>query len=129
MIKPLKAAAIAGAVALTFASTAALAQNAAPMPSAKQKVKAQPKAAVGPTVAVTIANKRKAAVVELDVAVSGSPAFKPLLRNLAPGKQEVVTLAHDAICTFDFYVKYDDGETGTVPNVHVCEDGKLNLVE
>ena len=93
----------------------------------KQKMK--PKADSGPTVAVTVTNKRKVGVVELDVALAGSPAFKPLLRNLAPGKQSVVTLSRDENCTFDFYIKYDDGATNTVANVHVCEDGKLNLVE
>jgi hypothetical protein len=122
-----KRAALAAAIAVALA--AGPATSAATAASAKHDKKPQAKADSGPTVAVTITNKRKSGVVELDVALAGSPAFKPLLKNLAPGKQAVVTLAHDENCAFDFYVKYDDGEISTVPNVHVCDDGKLNLVE
>ncbi|SRR5579883_1390770 len=123
-----KRAALAAAIAVALAA-AGPAQSAATAASAKHTKKPQAKADSGPTIAVTITNKRKSGVVELDVALAGSPAFKPLLKNLAPGKQAVVTLAHDENCAFDFYVKYDDGEISTVPNVHVCDDGKLNLVE
>lgn len=121
-----RAALAAIAVALAAVGPATSAAAAA---SAKHNKKPQAKADSGPTIAVTITNKRKAGVVELDVALAGSPAFKPLLKNLAPGKQTIVTLAHDENCAFDFYVKYDDGQISTVPDVHVCEDGKLNLVE
>ena len=121
-----RAALAAIAVALAAVGPATSAAAAA---SAKHNKKPQAKADSGPTIAVTITNKRKAGVVELDVALAGSPAFKPLLKNLAPGKQAIVTLAHDENCAFDFYVKYDDGQISTVPNVHVCDDGKLNLVE
>ncbi|HLJ71211.1 MAG TPA: hypothetical protein VKU03_07835 [Roseiarcus sp.] len=123
-----KRAAVAAALAVTLAVVGS-APSPAAAASAKHNKKPQAKADSGPTVAVTITNKRKSGVVELDVALAGSPAFKPLLKNLAPGKQAVVTLAHDENCAFDFYVKYDDGEISTVPNVHVCDDGKLNLVE
>lgn len=121
-----RAALAAIAVALAAVGPATSAAAAA---STKHNKKPQAKADSGPTIAVTITNKRKAGVVELDVALAGSPAFKPLLKNLAPGKQAIVTLAHDENCAFDFYVKYDDGQISTVPDVHVCEDGKLNLVE
>ena len=96
---------------------------------AKEKTKAKPKTDSGPTVAVTVTNKRKVSVIELDVALAGSPAFKPILRNLGAGKQAVVNLSKDENCLFDFYIKYDDGATNTVPSVNVCDDGKLNLVE
>jgi hypothetical protein len=104
-------------------------QTSAPAAAAKQKIKTKEKTDSGATIAVTVTNKRKAAVVELDAALAGSAAFKPLLRKLAPGKQSVVTLPRDESCTFDFYIKYDDGETNTVTGVDVCPDGKLNLVE
>lgn len=97
--------------------------------TAKEKMKAKAKTDSGPTVAVTVTNKRKVGVVELDVALAGSPAFRPILRNLGPGKQAVVNLSKDENCQFDFYIKYDDGATNTVPGVNVCDDGKLNLVE
>ena len=123
----------AGSMAVTLAALAiaglaglAEAQTNAP---AKDKMKAKAKTDSGPTVAVTVTNKRKAGVVELDVALAGSPAFKPILRNLGPGKQAVINLSKDENCLFDFYIKYDDGATNTVPGVNVCDDGKLNLVE
>jgi hypothetical protein len=114
--------------ALAIASLAGIAEAQTNAP-AKDKMKAKAKTDSGPTVAVTVTNKRKASVVELDVALAGSPAFKPILRNLAPGKQAVVNLSKDENCLFDFYIKYDDGATNTVPGVNVCDDGKLNLVE
>ena len=111
---------------------AVLAGLAAAQTGAAAKEKTNPKAAKadsGPTVAVTVTNKRKAGVVELDVALAGSPSFKPILRNLGAGKQAVITLSRDENCRFDFFIKYDDGATNTVPGVNVCDDGKLNLVE
>ncbi len=120
-----KAIALASLAIAVFAGLAE-AQTSTP---AKEKTKAKAKTDSGPTVAVTVTNKRKINVVELDVAVAGSPSFKPLLRNLGPGKQAVVNLSHDENCRFDFYIRYDDGATNTVPGVNVCEDGKLNLVE
>ena len=123
----------AGSKAIAFAALAiavlAGAAQAETSAQAKEKMKAKPKADSGPTIAVTVTNKRKVTVAELDVALAGSPAFKPLLRNLAPGKQAVVTLSRDENCRFDFYIKYDDGATNTVADVNVCDDGKLNLVE
>lgn len=120
-----KAVALAALAIVVFAGIAAAQTNT---PS-KEKMKAKAKTDSGPTVAVTVTNKRKAGVVELDVALAGSPAFRPILRNLGPGKQAVVNLSKDENCLFDFYIKYDDGATNTVPGVNVCDDGKLNLVE
>ena len=114
--------------ALTIAGLAGIAEAQTNAPT-KDKMKAKAKADSGPTVAVTVTNKRKASVIELDVALGGSPAFKPILRNLGPGKQAVINLSKDENCLFDFYIKYDDGATNTVPGVNVCDDGKLNLVE
>jgi hypothetical protein len=112
----------AAALAIALAVVGAAAQTNSP-------AKPKPKAGSASTIPVTVTNKRKANVVELDVALAGSPAFKPVLRNLAPGKQTIITLTRDEDCRFDFYIKYDDGVTNTVPGLNVCDDGKLNLVE
>ena len=114
--------------ALAIAGLAGIAEAQTNAPT-KEKMKAKAKTDSGPTVAVTVTNKRKASVVELDVALAGSPAFKPILRNLGPAKQAVINLSKDENCLFDFYIKYDDGATNTVPGVNACDDGKLNLVE
>jgi outer membrane lipoprotein-sorting protein len=119
------AVALAALAIAVFAGAGAAQTN----PPVKEKMKAKAKAESGPSVAVTVTNKRKSGVIELDVALAGSPAFRPILRNLGPGKQAVVNLSKDENCRFDFYIKYDDGATSTVPGVNVCDDGKLNLVE
>jgi hypothetical protein len=106
-------------------SSSAESQTSSPPAGVKTKAKVNS----SETIAVTVTNKRKSGVAELDVALAGSAAFKPLLRKLAPGKQTVVTLPRDESCAFDFYIKYEDGQTNTVTGVDVCPDGKLNLVE
>jgi hypothetical protein len=118
--------AVAMAVALTFALAAgAGAETAAPATGAKQK----PKPNAGPTIAVTVTNKRTIGLAELDVAQVGSAAFKPFVRKLGPGKQAVITLPRDENCVFDLFMKYDDGTTSTVAGFNVCDDGKINLVD
>jgi hypothetical protein len=123
-----KLAALAVALALTGAVGGAAAQTSAPAASSKQKAKAT-KADSASMIAVTVTNKRKAGVAELSFTYAGTAAFRPLLRNLGAGKQGVVMLPRDASCIFDFFIKYDDGETNTVTGVDVCPDGKLNLVD
>ncbi|HEV3045076.1 MAG TPA: hypothetical protein VGY52_14535 [Roseiarcus sp.] len=118
--------AVAMVTALTLALAAgAAAQTAAPATGAKQK----PKANAAPTIAVTVTNKRTTGLAELDIAQTGSPAFKPFVRKLAPGKQTVITLPRDENCVFDLFMKYEDGATSTVPGFNVCDDGKINLVD
>ncbi len=115
--------AIASAAAILTAT--AHAQTAAPT-----KLRPKPNAAnAGPTIAVTVFNKRNVGLAELDIAQAGTPTFKPFVRKLAAGKSTVIALPKDENCVFDFYVKYDNGETNSVSNFNVCEDGKINLVE
>ncbi|HLW92178.1 MAG TPA: hypothetical protein VKS78_12890 [Roseiarcus sp.] len=83
----------------------------------------------GPTIAVTVTNQRTVGVSELDIALAGSPSYKPIVRKLGPGRSTVVTLSHDEDCRFDLYVKYDDGATSQISALDVCQDGKINLVE
>jgi hypothetical protein len=109
-------------VAFALMVSAASAQTDSP---AKQK----PKPNTGTTIAVTVINKRNVGLTELDVAPAGFPTFKPFVRKLAAGKSTVVVLPRDENCVFDFYVKYDNGETNAVSGYNVCEDGKINLVE
>jgi hypothetical protein len=119
-----KVVAMATALALALSAGAA-AQTAAPAAGAKQKLKAN----AGPTIAVTVTNKRTTGLAELDVAQAGSAAFKPFVRKLGPGKQTVITLPRDENCVFDLFMKYDDGTTSTVAGFNVCDDGKINLVD
>jgi hypothetical protein len=113
----------AAAVTALFVS-AASAQTTTPT-----KLRPKPNASAGPTIAVTVYNKRDVGLAELDIAQAGVPAFKPFVRKLAAGKSTVINLPKDESCVFDFYVKYDNGETNAVSGFNVCEDGKINLVE
>jgi hypothetical protein len=115
---------IAAVAAAAMFLAAADAQTAPPT-----KLKPKPNASAGPTIAVTVLNKRDIGLTELDIAQSGTPTFKPFVRKLAAGKSTVIMLPKDENCIFDFYVKYDNGETNSVSGFNVCDDGKINLVE
>jgi hypothetical protein len=110
------------ALALALAASATHAQTNPPAAGV-----AKPKS--GATISVTVTNRRATTVSELDVAPAGSPAFKPFLRKLGPGKSAVITLPRDDICKFDLYAKYDDGQTSSISGFDPCEDSKVNLVE
>src|SRR5271165_3678184 len=66
----------------------ALAQNAEPAPTAAAPTKSKPKTPVdAPTVTVTVTNSRKADLVELQAAESGSAIWKKVLGAVKAGKQ------------------------------------------
>jgi len=114
--------AVLAALAFALAATPACAQT---NPPAAGVAKPKP----GATISVTVTNRRKATVSELDIAPAGSPAFKPFVRKLEPGKSAIVTLPRDENCKFDLYAKYEDGEISNISGFDVCEDSKINLVE
>jgi hypothetical protein len=119
------AAKLIGAAAVTaLFMSVANAQTATPT-----KLRPKPNASGGSTIAVTVYNKRDVGLAELDIAQAGVPTFKPFVRKLPAGKSTVINLPKDESCVFDFYVKYDNGETNAVSGFNVCEDGKINLVE
>jgi hypothetical protein len=120
-----KTAAIAAFGAIALAASAVSAQPAA---AGKAPTKQKPPSG-GSTIAVTVTNQRTIGVTEVDIALAGSPSYKPIVKKLAPGRSTVVTLSHDEDCRFDLYVKYDDGATSQISALDVCVDGKINLVE
>jgi hypothetical protein len=111
------------ALALTAGATDAQ-TNPPPVVSGAAKQKA-----VAPTVAVTVTNRRGVTASEFDTAPAGSAVFKPLLKKLGPGKSAVVMFPRDENCSFDLYVKWDDGTTSSISAFDICQDGKINLVE
>jgi hypothetical protein len=119
----------ASTLAAAMAATMLLTAQASAETAAPTKLRPKPNAAAGPTMAVTVFNKRNVGLTELDLAQAGTPTFKPIVRKLAAGKSTVIMLPKDENCVFDFYVKYDNGETNSVSGFNVCEDGKINLVE
>jgi hypothetical protein len=125
MIRPrLTAVAIAALSAAALAAGQAGAQTDAGPPT-KLKPKSRDKAAI----VVAVTNERSAVLVELDVAPTGSPAVKAVLKKLGPGKKAMVTFPYDQDCLFDIHVEYEDGKSNDVSNLDVCKDAKLNLTE
>ena len=113
------AAALAGAT--LFGLTAA---QAAPKP----KPKANPAGAVTVTT-VVVTNSRKADLVELQAAESGSADWKEVLGPLKSGKQASAKLPQASDCRFDLRGTFDDGQSMDASGVNVCADKKLNLTD
>jgi hypothetical protein len=111
------AAALAGAT--LFGLTAA---QAAPKP------KANPAGAVTVTT-VVVTNSRKADLVELQAAKSGSTDWKEVLGPLKSGKQASAKLPQASDCRFDLRGTFDDGQSMDASGVNVCADKTLNLTD
>ena len=110
------AAALAGAT--LFGLTAA---QAAPKPKAKQ--------AGAVTVKVTVTNSRKADLVQLEAAKSGSADWKKVVGPVKSGKQASAKLPQGSDCRFDLRGTFDDGESMDASGINVCADKKLNLTD
>ena len=112
------AAALAGAT--LFGLTAAQAAT-------KPKHKANPAGAVAVTVTVT--NSRKAELLQLQAAESGSADWKQVLGPVKSGKQASATLPKASDCRFDLRGTFDDGESMDASGINVCADKTLNLTD
>ena len=110
------AAAVAGAT--LFGLTAA---QAAPKPKAK--------ANTAGAVTVTVTNSRKADLVELQAAESGSADWKEVLGPLKSGKQASAQLPQASDCRFDLRGTFDDGQSMDASGINVCADKTLNLTD
>jgi hypothetical protein len=110
------AAALAGAT--LFGLTAA---QAAPKP----KPKANPAGAV----TVTVTNSRKADLLQLEAAESGSADWKKVVGPMKSGKQASAKLPQASDCRFDLRGTFDDGESMDASGINVCADKTLNLTD
>ena len=113
------AAALAGATLFGLTAT-----QAAPKP----KPKANPAGAVTVTT-VVVTNSRKADLVELQAAESGSADWKEVLGPLKSGKQASAKLPQASDCRFDLRGTFDDGQSMDASGVNVCADKTLNLTD
>jgi len=119
--------ALAIAVALCGLTAApAHAQNAAPAAAAKPKPKGQTDAA---TVTVMVTNSRKADLVQLQAAESGSVAWKKVLGPLKAGAHATAVLPRQFNCRVDLHGTFADGQTMEASDVEVCTEKTLNLTE
>src|SRR5271170_2832062 len=91
----------------------ALAQNSesAPAAAAPMKAKPKPKTPAGGTVTVTVTNSRKADLVELQAAESGSANWKKVLGALKAGQQASAKVPQGGNCRVDLHGKFADGQS------------------
>ncbi len=104
----------------------ALAQNTAPTAAAKPKPKASTDAA---TVTVMVTNSRKADLVQLQAAESGSVAWKKVLGPLKAGAHATAVLPRQFNSRVDLHGTFADGQTMEASDVEVCTEKTLNLTE
>ncbi len=102
----------------------ALAQNAAP------PTKLKPKTSEGASsVTVMVTNSRKADLVELQAAESGSVGWKKVLGALKAGQQAPATLPRNFNCHVNLHGKFADGQSMEASDVEVCAQKTLNLTD
>ena len=117
------AAALFGVIA-----TPAVAQNSAPAAAAPMRSKPEPRTSAGaPTVTVTVTNSRKADLVELQAAESGSANWKKVLGAVKAGQWTSAKVPQSNNCRVDLHGKYADGQLADASNVDVCADKTVNL--
>ena len=121
--------AVALAAALCgFVAAPALAQNAAPAPAATAKPK--PKTPAGaPTVTVTVTNSRKADLVQLQAAESGSANWKKVLGAVKSGKQASAMVPRGYNCRVDLHGSFADGQSMDASDIDVCAQKTFNLTD
>ncbi|HTR11864.1 MAG TPA: hypothetical protein VMI72_01085 [Roseiarcus sp.] len=124
------AAALAGAALFGLVAAPTLAQNAEPAPAAAAPAKAKPKTPAGaPTVTVTVTNSRKADLVQLQAAESGSANWRRVLGAVKAGKQASAKLPQSYNCRVDLHATFADGQSMDASGVDVCAQKTLNLTD
>jgi hypothetical protein len=109
----------------------ALAQNSesAPAAAAPMKSEPKPKTPAGGTVTVTVTNSRKADLVELQAAESGSANWTKVLGALKAGQKASAKVPRGNICLVDLHGKFADGQSMDASKVDVCADKTVNLTD
>jgi hypothetical protein len=128
MTRPTLAVALA-TVVYGLVAAPALAQNAEPAPGAASPTKSKPNTAAGATVTVMVTNSRKADLVQLQVAESGSPVWKKVLGPMKTGKQASAILPRPFNCRVDLHGTFADGQSMDANDVDVCAQKTLNLTD
>jgi hypothetical protein len=97
--------------------------------AAQAAPKPKPKANSAGAVTVTVTNSRKADLLQLQAAESGSADWKQVLGPVKSGKQASATLPQASDCRFDLRGTFDDGESMDASGINVCADKTLNLTD
>ena len=118
------------AALLGLIAAPALAQNAEPAPAAAAPTKSKPKTPPGaPTVTVMVTNSRKADLVQLQAAESGSAVWKKVLGAVKTGQQASAILPRGFNCRVDLHGTFADGQSMDASDVDVCAQKTLNLTD
>ena len=110
----------------------AFAQNTKSAPAAAAPTKSKPKPKTPPaggTVTVKVTNSRKADLVELQAAESGSANWKRVLGALKAGRQASAKLPQGNNCRVDLRGTFADGQSMNASDIDVCADKTVNLTE
>ena len=78
---------------------------------------------------MTVTNSRKADLVELQAAESGSVSWKKVLGALKTGKQAPAKLPQNYNCRVDLHGTFADGQSMDATDVDVCAQKTLNLTD
>ena len=119
-------AAALGAALFGLIAAQALAQNAAPAAASKPKPKAPDGA---DTVTVTVTNSRKADLIQLQAAESGSAIWKKVLGPLKAGKQAPAKLPQAFSCRVNLHGTFADGQSMDASDFDVCSEKTINLTD
>lgn len=109
---------LAGAAGLVIAATGLAGLGEAVAQGKTQKAPA----------AVTVINKRGAALTELEIGADGK-VVGTLAAALAAGKTTTVKLKGGTGCVFTIKGSYDDDTTTESENVNLCKDTTIRLTD
>ena len=98
--------------------------------AATAAAKPKPKAPTGAaTVTVMVTNSRKADLVQLQAAESGSVGWKKVLGALKSGNHAPADLPQPFNCRVDLHGTFADGQSMDASDVDVCAQKTLNLTD
>jgi homogentisate 1,2-dioxygenase len=109
-------------------SPPALAQNTGASATAPTKLRPKTQE-VANAVTVMVTNSRRADLVQLQAAESGSVAWKKVLGPLKAGAHAAAVLPRQFNCRVDLHGTFADGQSMDASDVDVCTEKTLNLTE
>ena len=122
------AAALGGALCGLIVAPA-LAQNAAPAAAMPTKLRSPKTSEGGSTVMLMVTNSRKADLVQLQAAESGSANWKQVLGAVKAGKQASAKVPQGNNCRVDLHGTFADGQSMDASDVDVCAQRTLKLTD
>jgi len=78
---------------------------------------------------VMVTNSRKADLVQLQAAESGSAVWKKVLGAVKTGKQAPAVIPRGFNCRVDLHGTFADGQSMDASDVDVCAQKTLNLTD